>query len=258
MQPWMIDAVLVLVLLGVTYALTSEGLWGAGLVFFNVLFSVLIALNFHEPLAQLMVNNVSALKDWADFISLSGLFLITLVILKISTENIAPRMVRFPMGLYQAGRLVLGFGGAALTVGFLLLVLAAAPVHRKAMGMIDYQSKPPFGLALDRKLLGFFQWTTAYIFPSTNPEDLPPDPGFGRTKVFDPQGKWLLEHQNARPFPTTGEDMVPAGETEETPPAAAAGDAGGAAAQGANANADNSPRIPGGTGGAAAGLAPQG
>ena len=40
-----------------TYALTSEGLWGAALMFFNVLFAGLIAFNFYEPLAELLVAN---------------------------------------------------------------------------------------------------------------------------------------------------------------------------------------------------------
>ena len=262
MQPWMIDAFLVLMLLGITYALTSEGLWGAGLMFFNILFAVLVAMNFYEPLAQLLATNVSAMKDWSDFICLSALFLVSLVLFKTFTENVAPRMVRFPMGLYQVGRLVLGFGAASLTVGFLMLVLDTAPVHRKIAGVLDYQSKSPFNMALDRKLLGFFQWTTAFIFPTYGSADDPEDPygEFGRTKVFDPQGRWLLDHQNSRPFPSSGEGKVTDG-AEEAPAAAApaegaAGEAGGQAAPGANA--DNSPRVPGGTAGAAAGLAPQG
>ena len=39
-----------------TYALTSEGLWGAALMFFNVLFAGIIAFNFYEPLAALLVE----------------------------------------------------------------------------------------------------------------------------------------------------------------------------------------------------------
>ena len=46
--------VLVGLILGLTYALTSEGLWGAALMFFNVVFAGMIAFNFYEPLAQLL------------------------------------------------------------------------------------------------------------------------------------------------------------------------------------------------------------
>jgi hypothetical protein len=140
-------------------------------------------------------------------------------------------------------------------------VLYTAPVTKKIMGVLDYKSKSPFGLALDRKLLGFFQWSTAYPFPTGIPSDAPSDKDFGRNNVFDPNGRWILDHQNARPF---GDESVPEAESESAP-SSGAGDAGGNANAGgggqqANAapGADNSPRVPGGTAGAAAGLAPQG
>lgn len=260
MQPWMVDLFLVVVILGVTYALTSEGLWGAALVFFNLLFSVLIALNFYEPLATLIVTNASAMRGWADFICLAGLFLVSLVIFKVITESIAPLMVRFPMLVFQIGRLIFGLGGAVLTVGFLLLLLYTAPVHRKIMNALDYNAKPPFGMAVDRKLLGFFQWTTAYIMPSYASAEERDDPEFGRAKVFDPAGRWLLDHQNARPFPEGDSDRVPPPESEADTSGGGGGDqpAGGGDANAQAAANSESPRIPGGTAGAAAGLAPQG
>ena len=49
---------IVVLILGMTYALTSEGLWGAALMFFNVLFAGIIAFNFYEPLAALLAANV--------------------------------------------------------------------------------------------------------------------------------------------------------------------------------------------------------
>ena len=34
----------------------SEGLWGAALMFFNILFAGVIAFNFYEPLARLITE----------------------------------------------------------------------------------------------------------------------------------------------------------------------------------------------------------
>ena len=48
------DLVIAGLILGLTYALTSEGLWGAALMFFNVLFAGMIAFNFYEPVAALI------------------------------------------------------------------------------------------------------------------------------------------------------------------------------------------------------------
>ena len=46
-----IDLIIAVLILGLTYVLTSEGLWGSALMFFNVLFAAMIAFNFYEPLA---------------------------------------------------------------------------------------------------------------------------------------------------------------------------------------------------------------
>ena len=61
-----INLIVAVVILGVTYALASEGLWGAALMFFNVLFGGLIAFNFYEPLAKLLADNVPLLSGFAD------------------------------------------------------------------------------------------------------------------------------------------------------------------------------------------------
>ena len=63
-------------ILGLTYALTSEGLWGAALMFFNVLFAGMIAFNFYEPLAKLLARHVPAsARGFADTLCLHGALL---------------------------------------------------------------------------------------------------------------------------------------------------------------------------------------
>ena len=51
---FVIDLVMAFLILLLTYALSSEGLWGAALMFFNVVFGGLITFNFYEPLARLI------------------------------------------------------------------------------------------------------------------------------------------------------------------------------------------------------------
>ncbi len=265
MPPWVIDAVITVLILGMTYALTSEGLWGAVLVFFNVLFSALIALNFYEPLAQLLATNVSAMSSWADVLCLMGIFLITLIILKVTTESIAPSMVRFPPAVYQIGRLVFGLAGACVTAAFLLLAFHTAPVSRHMFGVIDYKYKPPWGWGFDHKLLGFFQYSTGNIFTRFGSGLGRPGTEYADTYVFDPRGAWLIDHQNARPFPTSGEGKVPdpvAGASASSGESQGGGGQGegmpGAPGQmeGMPGGQAAGPGIPGGTAGAAVGIAP--
>jgi hypothetical protein len=232
-----LNALIVFLILGLTYALTSEGLWGSALMFFNVLFGALIAFNFYEPLAAAL-DSTGIGWGFSDTLCLLALFCASVAILRMTTETIAPAQVRFPMPVYHAGRLVFGLGGAAVTMAIILLSLHCAPVHKDMAGVVNYKSKPPFNLGLDHQFLGFFQYTTGAIFARYGTGNVDPFREYGNGRageryqvhMFDPRGKWLIQHQEARPY---GEGSIleastggAAGETE-------AGDAeGGQAAPG--------------------------
>lgn len=219
-----VNLVIVGLIAGLTWALTSEGLWGSVLMFFNVLFGGLIAFNFYEPLAKLL-DGTGIGWGFSDTLCLLGLFIIATFVLRLITESMAPAMVRFPSIVYQLGRLVFGFGGAVVTVAILLVAFETAPVHKKILGVIDYKSKPPFGMGLDRKWLAFFQYTTGLVFAEHVPGSRDPFREYGDSKVFDPKAEWLLNHQEARPYGT--ESIHEGG--DEAAGAAPAGGAPGAA-----------------------------
>src|SRR3954467_3778308 len=102
--PIVIDLVLGFFILLMTYVVSSEGLWGAALMFFNVVFGGLIAFNFYEPLARL-IDSTGIPWGFSDTLSLLGLFCVSVMLLRMATETLAPAMVRFPMPIYHAGRL---------------------------------------------------------------------------------------------------------------------------------------------------------
>ncbi|MBX6312033.1 MAG: CvpA family protein, partial [Isosphaeraceae bacterium] len=220
MPPWVIDVAMVVLIVGMTYALMSEGLWGAALMFFNVLFAGLIAFNFYEPLAALLAQNVEALSGFADTLCLMALFIVSVLVLRLTTESLAPTMIRFPTPVYHLGRLVFGFLASAVTMAILLLAFETAPVHKKIFGVIDYAYAPPFKWGLDHKWLAFFQFTTGKVFADYSAEQRDPAGEYYNAKVFDPRGEWLIVHQNARPY---GTDIVP----EPSTGAAGVGGAGG-------------------------------
>jgi hypothetical protein len=196
----LVNLLVAAVILGLTYALASEGLWGACLMFFNVLFGALIAFNFYEPLAKLIADNASILAGFADMVCLLLLFVVTVFILRLTTETLAPAMVRFPTPLYHLGRWFFALACSLVTVAIVLLGLDCAPVHKKIFGVIDYKQKVPFGLGLERQWLAFFQQTTGQIFVSHAPTTRDPFGEYRDAQVFDPRGEWLLIHQEARPF----------------------------------------------------------
>lgn len=241
-----IDTVTGLLILGMTYALMSEGLWGAALMFFNVLFASMVTLNCYEPLAQVIGTNVSFMSGYADALCILLIFTVTLLILRLITENLAPSMVRFPKIVYQLGRVIFAFGGAVLTMGVLMLSLDASPVDKRILGAMDHKYQPFFKMRLDKEVLAIFQYSTGQIFSRAGSRD--PYGEYGNVRVFDPRGVWLLNAQEARPY---GTQSILGGDDAAAP--AADGAAPGGATPG---QAENSPRVPGGTAGAAVGLAP--
>ena len=198
-------------------------------MFFNVLFGAIIAFNFYEPLAQLFAENVSVLSHMADMICLMLLFSVSTMILRIATEFLAPAMIRFPPPVYQIGRFIFSLGTSAIVFAVILLGLQTAPVHQQIFGVLDYKEKPPFGMGLDHTWLAFFQKTTGEVFPTYGSGERDPFGEFGRpfgrsseqrlrVRVFDPRARWLIDHQEARPF---GDSPV----IEEASSAPAGGDA---------------------------------
>jgi uncharacterized membrane protein required for colicin V production len=227
------DLIICFLILGLTYALTSEGLWGAALMFFNVLFSAMIAFNFYEAVANL-IDSTGIPWGFSDTLSMLGLFCISVLLLRMTTETIAPAMVRFPTPVYHLGRFVFGIGGALVTIAIVILAFHTAPVHKKIFTTVKYDTKPPFNLGLDHHWLGFFQYETGAVFTALGSGQRDPFGAYGRTrtgtripvKVFDPRAKWLLEHQDARPYGDDQDKVITAepapGAAEAAPPAGGA------------------------------------
>jgi hypothetical protein len=201
-----IDLVFAFLILLMTYALCSEGLWGAALMFFNVVFGGLIAFNFYEPLARL-IDSTGIPWGFSDTLSLLSIFCVSVMLLRMTTETLAPAMVRFPVPIYHAGRLFFSLATSLVTMAILILAFHTAPVNKRVFGAIDYKYKPPFGLGLDHHWLGFFQYTTGDIFARYGSGSRDPFGQYGRSgnqrvavRVFDPRATWLLNHQEARPY----------------------------------------------------------
>lgn len=212
-----LDLIVVLMIGAITYALSSEGAWGAALMFFNVLLASMVALNFYEPLATLLVEYMpSMLVDFSDMIVFMALFGLTIVILKLITDNIAPSMVKLPSIVYNLGRFGFGLAAALVTVGTLLLALHLAPVHKKILGVMAFDSRPPFKFGLDVEMLAFFQRATGGTFALYGNDRNDPFQTYKDAHVFDPQGRWLIDRQLGRGF---GEGD-PLGDEQAAAPAA--------------------------------------
>lgn len=162
----MLDLALLVILALVAWCVAGEGVWGAALVFLSTLLGGLIAMNFFEPLANLLSTGGS--WDWYwDFFCLIGLFAGSVTLLRMATEALMPLYVEVLPLLYDVGRWLLGAATGYLTTAFLAVALQTAPVPLEALGVQpDLREKLLFGLGPDRQWLAFTQYASEKVYRS--------------------------------------------------------------------------------------------
>ncbi len=160
----MIDLLLVAILGGVTWFVSSEGAWSAGVTFLSVLFAGLLAMNFFEPVAILLGSNLPAYDAKMDMIALVGLFAALVLGLRELGERMAPTYVQLPAMIEQIGRWVFGVATGYVTMAFLLTALHTAPLPREFIGFTPERNNLFGMVAPDRQWLGFTQYVSEHAF----------------------------------------------------------------------------------------------
>jgi hypothetical protein len=158
----MLDILLLIILAVVTWCVAGEGVWGAALVVFSVLFGGLIAMNFYEPVAA-MLSGGGSWDYWWDFIALIGLFAVSVTGLRMATEYLMPLYVEVLPLMYDIGRWGLGVAAGYLTMAFLATAVQTAPLPREILGYKP-EDKMLFGLGPDRQWLGLTQYVTEHVY----------------------------------------------------------------------------------------------
>jgi len=157
----MIDVALAIVVAVVTWTVAAEGAWGAAAVFLSVLLSGLVAMDFFEPLANLLESMFPV--EWAgrvDFIALVSLFAGGVFGLRTLSERLAPGFIAVNSRVYDVFRWGFALATGYVTMAFLLTALHTAPLPREFMGFAP-ERKNFFGLtAPDREWLGFVQYVS--------------------------------------------------------------------------------------------------
>ncbi|MBI3467350.1 MAG: hypothetical protein HY000_30440 [Planctomycetes bacterium] len=224
---WVIDVLLVLGMLGIGWCVSSEGLWGAALMFVNVMFAGLVAFDLYEPVAKFIDLNLGFMAAFADFVALVLLFAIAFTVIRIATDNLGPTMVRFPTWVYHIGRY--GFAGATAwyLMGMILCILQTAPIHKQFLGY-KWDTHAVWTAGVDRFWLGYVQTTTERVFDRSPP------------KMFDAKSKFIREYHDRRDFGDPDPDFAPK-KAGGAAPQAGQPPAGGGAPAGAAAPAPGAP-----------------
>lgn len=182
---WVPVIILVAMLVVGVASVSGEGLWSNALRALNVVFAGLIAMNFFEPLAELLEGQMGGFKYFYDFLMVWALFWVSYGLLHFACRKLSHVRVRFLPQLDQAG----GYLFTALAV-VAFFNFASATLHMAPM-KADYEVKAAIPLVgdPDLKWLSFMHKLTgesgAYYRG-------------GASYQFDPDSNFILRYQARR------------------------------------------------------------
>lgn len=172
--------------------LITEGTWGNAITLINVVTAALVATNFFEPLAKFLEgidSNVASFTYFLDFLSLWGLFTVSLVILKLLTAYASNVKVRFMGIVDRVGGVFFAVWIGWVMVCFTTMTLHTAPLAEKFMnGGFNYEERMFMGLAPDRQWLSFANRVSGGPFSR----------GDGKLSTFDPSGEFISKYAARR------------------------------------------------------------
>lgn len=162
----MIPIVLVIILALIAWVVASEGIWGSALTFLSVIFAGLIAMNFFEPLAGFLDNQVPSWRNRFDFIALIGIFAISVSILRELAARVAPVSIEVHPLFYQIGRWAFSVVAGYVTVAILLTAIHTINLPYRAFLGFKPAGDNLLGItAPDRQWLAFTQHVSENLFP---------------------------------------------------------------------------------------------
>ena len=172
----------------------NEGLWGAAIMFFNVMTAALLATNLFEPVANWILGMAPSLYYAADFFALWGVFVLSLLLLRTLTDFLSRHRVRFLKQIDTAGGVFFAAWIGWIMVQFTLFSFHTAPMSRN---FLDFQTKPDsrmfFNLGPDRDWL-------AFVHTLSKDGALARDPPANQPElyVFDPHADFILRYGEKR------------------------------------------------------------
>lgn len=110
----------------------GEGMWSAALRLVNVVTAALLATNLWEPVARLLEGTIGlSFTYWWDFLSLWGIFTVSLLALRFLTRRLSQVKVRFLSLADRIGGVVFAICVGLTMVGFTTFSLHTAPLAEK-------------------------------------------------------------------------------------------------------------------------------
>jgi hypothetical protein len=170
--------------------LLREGMWSNAVRLVNMITAGLLAMNFFEPVAKLLDDQVDATYTYFwDFVSLWVLFALSLLILRLLTDTISRVRVRFLMAADRTGGIIFAVCCGWFIVCFTTATLHTAPLARHFLygGFKVPLERNFLGLAPDWQWLGFVRYVSGGVYSRGLSDEERRDGkyGSGELAVFD-------------------------------------------------------------------------
>ena len=192
---------LFLIFVGTAVALWFQGLWNTAVTLINLVIAMLIATNLFEPLSTLLESFDASFTYLYDFIVLWVLFAFVFGILRLITDLLSSKAVKFNLPVEMAGRTILAIWCGWLMVCFVAFSLQMAPLNSETpMGAWEGPFDKTFlFFAPDRQWLGFMQSRSRGALSRGNYSgDIHPNDADLDVETFDPHGKFPVEYHRRR------------------------------------------------------------
>jgi hypothetical protein len=201
----MLTVLTILIMLATAYAFFGQGLLTAFAMTVNVLVAGLVAFCFFEPLADALRQAISGspVEGYEEWICMMGLFVISLGLLRLTTNAVAPSEPELMPILQQIGGALCGLVTGYLAAGFIVCAMQTLPIAEDFLG---FSAKIEAAGGMRRYLPPDRVWLAMMQAASTGPLD--------NDETFDPHGYFELSYQRHRRFGETRDPIRYAHEDE--------------------------------------------
>jgi len=179
----------------------NEGMWSNAVRTVNTLFAAMLATNYFEPLADYLDGQGASYTYMWDFLSLWLIFAVAFNLLRAFTDIASKHQVRFRLPIEHVGKMVFAGWTAWIVLCFFNFSVHTAPLARNAFrGAFEEfpSSKSFFGLAPDRKWLGFVQSRSQGALSNGDEGSRSPYPEDKGKNVFDPNSEFIFKYAQRR------------------------------------------------------------
>jgi hypothetical protein len=173
------NLLIIFIVLLIAYWWANQGLFSAILHLVCVVAAGAIALAFWEPVTLGLLMSGGMFDDYAWGVSLVLLFCLSLAVLRVAADKLAPGNVNIPMWANLSFGFVVGLAASIITAGILLTGVGFLQSHREIMGYTGYgrsardatvtQTGQGLWLPVHRITSGFYEYLSlGSLYPHFN------------------------------------------------------------------------------------------